>query len=358
MRRGRGRAGTGGRPAGRWLAVAAPLALAGWAAAVAPAAQAQPAAAPYVLDAQAVAVDNARLLAGVKRVAITQLVVQFLDRQDGSAVSGGLRGGASASSIVRLAGPGPEQYQRISEALYDAAVAAARDAGLEVVPHEQLVAQPDFQKLQAAGKPSPVEDEKFSGHGGWTYSPRGLPVVWDSDDEASFLQSNRDPDPRGEQYRSGSSLLGGNSTAARWAEWGLAKALDAHLLKVRLTIPLAVIETSGGILSGGASVKITPKPRLARDVTRFTLRRERDAARVRLDQHLLLPADLMALETVSQQQDSTGGLAGALGRFGVNTARGAYRLNADPARYEAEVLAAARATFARFGEVLKAQRAP
>jgi|GEM_PF-1246728 len=320
-------------------------------------AQAQPAA-PYGLDAKAVAVDNGRLFAGVKRVAITQLVVQFMDRQDGSAVAGSSRGGASAAAIVRLAGPGPEQYQRIVDALYDAAVAAAREAGLEVVPHEQLVAQPDFQKLLAAGKPSPVEDEKFTGHGGWTYSPRGLPVAWDSDDEESFMQSNRDPDPRGEQYRSGSSLLGGNTTAARWAEWGLAKALDAHLLKVRVTIPLAVIETSGGILSGGASVKITPKPRLARDVTRFTVRRENDAARVRLDQHLLLPADLMVLDKLSQQQDNTGGLVGALTRFAANTAKSEYRLSADPARYEAEVLAAARAAFARFGEVLKAQRAP
>jgi len=86
-------------------------------------------------------------------------------------------------------------------------------AGLEVVPHEQLAALPDFQKLKDAGQASPVEDEKFIGHGGWTFSPRGLPVVWDSDDEESFMQSSRDPDPRGEQYRSGGSLLGGNSTA-------------------------------------------------------------------------------------------------------------------------------------------------
>lgn len=321
------------------------------------AALAQPAPGYQVAPAM-VAVDNPRLVGAVKRVAITQLVVQFMDRQDGRAVGSNTRGGAAASVMVRLAGPGAEQYQRITEALYDEAVQVAKAAGLEVVPHEQLAALPDFQKLKDAGKPSPVEDEKFVGHGGWTFSPRGLPVVWDSDDEESFLQSNRDPDPRGEQYRSGGSLLGGNSTAARWAEWGIAKALDAHLLKVRVTVPLAVIETSGGVMSGGASVKVKPAPRLARDVTRFTLRRERDAGRLRLDQHLFLAPDLLALETVSQKRDNTGGLGAALGLLGANTASAEYRLNADPARYEAEVLAATRATFASFGQALKARRDP
>lgn len=314
--------------------------------------------ADYPVGPAMVAVDNARLLGSVRRVAITQLVVQFMDRQDGRAVGGNTRGGASASVMVRLAGPGAAQYQRISDALYDEVVRVAKDAGLEVVPHEQLAALPDFQKLKDAGQPSPVEDEKFVGHGGWTFSPRGLPVVWDSDDEESFMQSSRDPDPRGEQYRSGGSLLGGNSTAARWAEWGIAKALDAHLLKVRVTVPLAVIQASGGVMSGGASVKVTPAPRLARDVTRFAFRRERDAARLRLDQHLLLAPDLLALETVSQKRDNTGGLGAALGLLGSNSASAEYRLNADPARYEAEVLAAARATFAGFGAVLKARRNP
>ncbi|MBP6901806.1 MAG: hypothetical protein KBC73_17045 [Burkholderiaceae bacterium] len=306
----------------------------------------------------AVAVDNGRMLDGVKRVAITQVVLQFIDRQDGSAVSGGFGGGASAKAAVRLAGPGAEQYQRITEAVYQELLRTVQAAGLELVPHEQLAAQPDWAKLKEAGKPSPVEDEKFSGYGGWVYSPADLPVVFDSDDEESFMQSNRDPDPRGEQYRSMGSLLGGNSTAARWAEWGLAKALDAHLLKLRITVPLAIVKTSGGILSGGASVKVEPLPRLARDVTRFTFRREREAARLRLDRHLLLPADLLSVETVAKSADNTGGIGRALGLLGSNSAAGEYRLNADPARYEAEVLAAARATLAAFGQTLKARRNP
>lgn len=194
--------------------LAAGLGWVGWVAG----ARAQPAGGYRVAPAM-VAVDNERLVSSVRRVAITQLVV----------------------------------------------------------PHEQLAALPDFQKLKDAGKPSPLEGEKFTGRGGWTFSPRGLPVVWDSDDEESFMQSSRDPDPCGEQYRSGGSPLGGNSTGPRWAEWGLAKALDAYLLKVRVTILLAVSE---------------------------------------------------------------------------------YRLNADPACSEAEVLAAARATFADFGPALQARCNP
>lgn len=323
-----------------------------------PGAWAQPAPATYTLEPAMVALDNPRLLGEVKRVAITQLVVQFIDRQDGSAVSGGFGGGASAKASVRLAGPGAAQFQRITDALYDEVLGVVQAAGLEVVPHAELAAQPDWAKLKEAGKPSPVEDEKFSGYGGWVFSPRDLPVLFDSDDEESFMQSNRDPDPRGEQYRSMGSLLGGNSTGARWAEWNLAKALDAHLLKVRVTVPLAIVKTSGGLLSGGASVKVEPLPRLARDVTRFTFRRERAAARVRLDRHLLLPADLLTLETVSKQADNTGGLNRALGLLSSNTAAGEYRLNADPQRYEAELLAATRATFARFGAQLQAARKP
>jgi hypothetical protein len=334
---------------GAW-ALAITLAMAGPAMAQAPAV--------YRLDPSQITVDNERALQTVKRVAVTQLVVQFIDRQDGSAVSGGFGGGASAKLAIRLAGPGPAQYQRIADALYDEVVQAARAAGLEVVPHEQLAALPDYQKLLAAGKPSPVEDEKFSGYGGWVYSPRGLPVAFDTDDEESFMQSNKDPDPRGEQYRSGSSFFAGNSTAARWAEWGIAKALDVHLLKVRVTVPLAIIEKSGGLLSGGASVKVKPMPRLARDVTRFSFRREREASRVRLDQHLLLAPDLVSLETVSEQKDNTGGLNRALGLLSSNSAAAEYRLNASPERYEAEVLAATRASFAGFAQALKARRSP
>lgn len=325
-------------------------------AAAAPALAQTPAA--YRVEPAQVAVDNERAVQSVRRVAITQLVVQFMDRQDGGAVSGGFGGGASAKASVRLVGPGTAQYQRITDALYDDVVQAARAAGLEVVPHEQLAALPDYQKLQAAGKPSPVEDEKFTGHGGWTFSPRGLPVAFDTDDEESFMQSNKDPDPRGEQYRSGSSVFAGNSTAARWAEWAIAKALDAHLLKVRVTVPLAVIETSGGLLSGGASVKVKPMPRLARDVTRFAFRREREASRVRLDQHLLLAPDLMTLETVAEKKDNTGGLNRALGLLSANSAAAEYRLRASPEQYEAEVLAATRATFTGFAQVLKARRNP
>lgn len=332
--------------------------LAGWCLALAASTGFAQTATAYKVDAAQVAVDNPRAVDAVRRVVITQLVVQFMDRQDGSAVSGGFGGGASAKLAIKLHGPGAAQYQRITDALYDDVVRTAQAAGLEVVPHEQLLALPDFQKLKEAGKPSPLEDEKFSGHGGWTFSPRSLPVAFDSDDEESFMQSNKDPDPRGEQYRSGSSLFAGNSTAARWAEWGIARALDAHLLKVRVTVPLAIIERSGGILSGGASVKVTPAPRLARDVTRFAFRREREASRVRLDQHLMLAPDLMTMEKVSEQKDNTGGLNRALGLLSANSATAEYRLDASAERYESEVLAAARATFAGFGQVLKARRNP
>ena len=197
-------------------------------------------------------------------------------------------------------------------------------------------------------RPSPSGNENVSA--------RGLPITFDSDDEESFLTSSKQSDPRGDQYRSMGSMLGGNSTATRWAEWNLAKGLDTHLLKVRVTVPMAFVETSGGFMMGSASYKVTPAPRLARDVTRFAFRREHDAARVRLDQHLMLAPDMVSLETLSKKTDNSGGLGAALGLLGSAQTAGEFRLNADPARYEAEVLAASRASFSAFGSVLRSKR--
>lgn len=312
----------------------------------------------YSVDASHVVADNPNILAQVKRVAITQFVVQFLDRQNNSAVSSGIRGGAAVKASLTLAGPGASQYQRIADALYDDAVQAVKAAGMEVVPHEQLVAHPEYAKLLESGKPSPQEDEKFVGYGGWVYSTRGLPITFDSDDEESFTTNSRDNDRRGDQYRSMGSLLGGNSTATRWAEWGLAKGLDTHLLKVRVTVPMAFIETSSGFMAGSASIKVTPAPRLARDVTRFSFRREHDSARVRLDKHLMLAPDMVSMETLSKKVDNSGGLGAVFGLLSGAQASAEYRIDAAPERYEAEVLAASKATFATFGKVLQQQRTP
>jgi hypothetical protein len=310
----------------------------------------------YNVTPAQIATDNASMIKDVKRVAITQFVVQFFDRQNDMATSAGFHGGATASINLTVAGPTAEQYQRITDQLYDDAVKAMQVAGIEVIPHATLAAHPEYAKLSESGKPSPLQDEKVIGYGGWTYSTKGLPITFDSDDEESFMVSSRDKDPRGDHYRSMGSMLGGNSTSTRWAEWNLAKGLDTHLLKVRVTVPMAFVGASGGLLSGGVSTKASAAPRLARDVTRFTFRRERSAARVRLDQHLMLPTDFMMLETVSSQVDNSGGLARAFGMKGSAQASHSYRLHVLPHRYESEVLGAARGTFQTFGNVLKTTR--
>lgn len=311
-------------------------------------------------SAQVVTVDSASRLAKVKRVAITQLVVQCIDRQNGKAAASGFAGGAAASLDLKLDGPGVEQCQHLADALYDEVVKTMTSAGVEVVPHEKLAALPAFADVQKAGKPSPKQEEALVGYGGWMVSPRGMTVLLDRDDEESFMQSNRDPDPRGEVYRAGGSQfaeafsLGG----LRQGEDAIAEALDAHVLKVRVTVPLAVIEKSGGFLSGGASVKMKSMPRLARDVTRFTFRRDGSSSRIRLDEHMLLPAEMATLETVEEKKDNGSlSLSAAFGMRSSSTASGVYRMVIDPQRYETEVLAASKATFARFGQTLEAKRA-
>lgn len=200
--------------------------------------------------ALAAASPLSRMLGEVQRVAITQFVVKFLDRQSNRVTSSGLRGGASAKASLTLAGPGKEQYHRIAEALYDEAVKTVLASGIEVIPHARLSAHPEYAKLAESGKPSLIEDEKFVGYGGWTYSARGL------------------------------------------------------------------------------------------------------------DQHLPIPAEMVSLETLKKSVDNSGGLGAALGLLSAGTAEAEYRLNADPARYESEVLGAARAAFAGFGAALGQRARP
>ncbi|MBK6557354.1 MAG: hypothetical protein IPG16_09140 [Comamonadaceae bacterium] len=121
--------------------------------------------ASYAVETTQVVADNPKMLAQVKRVAITQFVVQFLDRQNNQAVSSSFRGGAKASASLTLAGPGASQYQRIADALYDDVVQTVKAAGVEVISHDQLVAHPEYAVGRVPGKPSPQEDEKFNAWG-------------------------------------------------------------------------------------------------------------------------------------------------------------------------------------------------
>ena len=190
---------------------------------------------------QYVEVENAEKLAGIKRVVIPSFMVEFVTEAKADTRIDGIAmiTGAPSNAVVKLVGGNPENFQEITEILYKQTVEQLTAAGIEVVPLEQLKANPTFGEIAAKGEKAPREEEAKAGKGVF-HSAHGLPLYYM--DEVNFIPrfeiklfNNK---PREDAFLTfGTKFGAGFATAGiPQLEEKLAKELDATVMKVRLTV--------------------------------------------------------------------------------------------------------------------------
>ena len=188
-----------------------------------------------------VEVENGEHLKGLKRVIIPSFLVHFVTESKAEAQINGIQVVTGAPSDVKITLKGAEdaRMQAVAESLYQRTVTQLTEAGIVVVPAEQLKAKPAYADLVAASTKGPKEEDAKAGKGKF-HTPQDLPLYYM--DEAGFIPKvtirlfgNKPPEdaflPFGTKF--GSAFSAG---AVQMAEQQLAKEFDAAILKVRVTV--------------------------------------------------------------------------------------------------------------------------
>lgn len=95
----------------------------------------------------------------LRQVAIAAFNVEFVTSSSSSAQARELgRTGTTGLNVTyRLTGVGPQEMQQATDTLHQAFRKQLQDAGVEVLPIEQVRATAAWRKLAAGGKPTPLE---------------------------------------------------------------------------------------------------------------------------------------------------------------------------------------------------------
>lgn len=197
-----------------------------------------PGAEPAAIAQSFLDIDNAKALAGVRRVAIPCFRVEFATENSAKAQSSGTAGATAVKADITLTGVTDETRQAITDALYDQFVAALTAAGIEVLPYDTLKADPQYQSLgkRLLATPHPVG----TGLGKSVFvGPRGAPTYTSNDDKHLSL----------------GAMMGGFGAQPQNIEPQIAKSLDAAVLRVNLAVQFAEQKKSGGMFKSGSSVQ-------------------------------------------------------------------------------------------------------
>lgn len=227
-----------------------------------------------------VAVHDIDNLKGIKRVAVTSFVVQYVVAQQTTS-RGGATSGIDVSKYIE-----PARLQQTTEQLYAQLIADLKASGIEVVAPETLVASKDFQKMLGKSPDVPYEMSTWSrgkdgGYNSLFYVPKGLPLVVREDYE--YLKG------RGlGQITDPSLSMGGAiklaSTNWRYYDKAVQKDLDTATILVRVFIPLAYTEHGTSIAGPWQNdkAKTTAGLRIGERFTRMAVVHKDDVAKIYL----------------------------------------------------------------------------
>lgn len=213
---------------------------------------------PVTLGDDALDLENADKLKGVKKAVLASVAVYVITEASGAATAGAAfrdRNMASASTSLKVTGLDPARLQALADDAHDQALAAFRARGIEVMSPEALKALPEFAALAALGDKNPLAVDAQAGKG-TVFSARGLPL-FHLDEQVLLnrmvggLFGAKVEDP----YVSlGDKMAGGFRKAnLDTALDKLAKASDSTVLMVRLVLTAAQVKAAGGAFSLSAS---------------------------------------------------------------------------------------------------------
>jgi hypothetical protein len=185
--------------------------------------------------APAIATDNIEAIKGSPRVAIERFGVEFYTQLFGE----GRSGKNTARMTASLEGISDDTRRALTQQAYADTVAALQKAGFEVVPYEQLAAQPLFQALDAKyGKASPfvLEDEKLLEGG------KQISRIWAPEGMKAYFQSGIARGDFSQRVEAQNQGIG-----AQQGE--LAKAMNVTLLHVHVLASFGTVSaTKNGAL--------------------------------------------------------------------------------------------------------------
>ncbi|HQW59181.1 hypothetical protein [Thermomonas sp.] len=249
---------------------------------------------PAVADAgePVVAVHDIGNLKGVKRVAVTSFVVQYVVAQQTTS-----RGGAS-SGIDLGKDIDPARLQQATEQIYAQFLADLGASGIEVVAPEALAASKGFREMLGKSPATPLAMSTWSrgkdgGYSSVFHVPKGLPMVVRDDYE--YLKG------RGlGQVTDPSLSIGGGiklaSTNWRYYDKAVQDELQAATLLVRVFVPLAYNESSTSIAGPWQkdSAKTTAGLRIGERFTRMAVVQDDEIAKIYLGEPLLAGDSIIA----------------------------------------------------------------
>lgn len=315
-------------------------------------------------------------LGSLKRVAITNVVLEFQTKVFAEHITGRLskmylnRGNSYSDN--ELAGFDTKLLEQAANRVYAQLVADLTAAGFEVVPEAEVKAQPMYQKLAAdMAWPQGYHYGNKEGHSlivGPTSLPPYLAPLSEQGTFGNAKQIKGDTQAPKLGWGAGGKLAG-NSTYAAGQEVELAKALNAHVLKVWYLVGFgnATASTDWDAVSTPhfqttATSRTGAKAQmyLRDEQTRIALRTPdgdrgyaRESRRIsalsggyrpydgdvvlRLDETVPGEADFLAEGGVQKSEEKPGGFLGMLGAAAKSlsgtTADNSYKTQVDPARF-------------------------
>lgn len=225
---------------------------------------------------------------GVRRVAIASYVVQFVLAQTSN-------GGGVQVDFEPLLRSDPERLQRMTEAMYADFQAGVKAAGFELVPHEALLATPEYQTMQQKSSATPLVMEtgspgsKSGAYKSTFHVPKGL-VLNLKGDEYDNLKNGY----TGFSQIVDDTLTFGGRLSQYTTNWpyydkALQQALGAATLHVRVFVPIAYVWNSTSKVgtwthySSGAMAAV----RLGERFTRLAVGHKGDIAKLYLTEDLM-----------------------------------------------------------------------
>lgn len=229
-----------------------------------------PAAEPGTMAGKFVEFENPEYLKDIKRVVIPSFMVEFVTEAKASVALSGIQlvMGGNSSALIRIKGANPEQFQEVTDHLYEQTITELNKAGIEVVPKEQLLANATFKEIAAKGEKAPREEEAKGGKGVF-HTAEGLPLYFMNEQNfiTKFLSK-----PKEDNYLTFGTKFGSGFSTAQipMLEEKLAKELEATVLKVRITFLGGTAKLESNIWIGG-SVTAEGAASFAPTATRYAL---------------------------------------------------------------------------------------
>ena len=204
-------------------------------------------------------VDVSKLTAlkGLKRVVISSFQIEFAVEGSASSWASAMgKSAATAKSDVLLIGIENPTFQKITDDMYDKLVADLTAAGIEVLPYETLQGNENFLIFKSRLHPTA---EKVTTQDGKSlyFSPHNMPAYFLNNDKRLGMLSLLS--------------VGMTATHPQNYEPGIAKDLDAAVLRVRMVVDIAKQATSGRMFAVPAAVKTKAESSIRAQFTEYML---------------------------------------------------------------------------------------